>query len=285
MKRVTEYSSRAFEILQSAIKSFAKRIANLSGACKESINTLPVRVVITGIEHSGTTLLSSLIKQNSLLAGGFECGFLLADRPHDFKNVLPWYEWMQEPVTVHQWGVSAEHMERICSANSWEQAYRRLLKYSPVFDRDGTQQIFDKTARYMICLDDVLDKLPDYIPCIVIEKDVEDLWRSHKKRNATLEDFCLHFERYYNGLRRAVKKHGEKIHRVNYEVLCNNLPEQLKDIFSIIDLEFKDEYVSSRHSNIQEYNRVRNSQMIPLAGEEVDQLSRLKNQFADILIP
>lgn len=284
MKRVVEYSSRVFEMLQSAKKSFRKTFAKLSGAPNESIDTFPVRVVITGIEHSGTTLLSTLIKQNSHLAGGFECGFLLADSPHDFKNVHPWYEWMQEPVTEHQWGVSAEHLERICSANSWEQAYRRLLKYSPVFERGGTQQICDKTPRYMSCLDDVLDKLPDYIPCIVIEKDIEDLWRSHKKRNATLENFCLHFERYNNGLQQAVKKHNERIYRVDYEVLCNDLPEKLKDIFSIIDLECKDEYVSSRHSNIQEYNRIRKSQIIPLAGEEVDQLSRLKTQFADILI-
>ena len=100
-----------------------------------------------------------------------------------------------------------------------------------------------------------------------------------------MEGFCLHFERYNNGLRRAIEKYGERIHRIKYEVLCDNLPEQLKNIFSIIDLEFKDEYVSNRYSNIQEYNRVRNSQITPLAGKEVTQLNQIKTQFADILIP
>ena len=233
-----DHSSGIKQLIQSAISPYGEIVANLLGLRKWSIDTFPVRVLITGIEHSGTTLLSTLLKQDPRLNSGFECGFLLADSPQAFKNVHPWYEWMQESVSVQQWGVSAKNMEYICSSKSWEEAYRKLLNYSPVFDSKQTQQICDKTPRYLSCLDDVLDKLPDFIPCIVIEKDVENLWRSHKKRNSSLDNFCQKFELYNNGLRRAIKRHGCRIHRVKYEALCNDLYCHLSNIFSIIDLPF-----------------------------------------------
>jgi hypothetical protein len=272
------------QLLQSARKSFKKRVFDLLESHQWSRHTFPVRVVITGIERSGTTLLSTLLKQAPLLDGGFECGFLLADSPQNYKNVHPWYEWMQQPVTVHQWGVSAEHMESICSSRSWGEAYRKLLKYSPVFEGDRSQQVCDKTPRYLSCLDEVLDKLPNFVPCIVVEKDIESLWRSHKKRNMQLEDFCLHFEQYNNGLRRALERHADRVYRVQYEVLCNDLYDQLRHIFSIIDMEFKREYALNRNSEIQQYYNKHYSQALPLSKEELLRLNQVKNQFADLLI-
>lgn len=275
-------SSRIKKLIQSAVYPFGERVAGLFGKRQWAIDTFPVRVVITGIEHSGTTLLSTLLKQDSRLRSGFECGFLLADCPQGFRNVHPWFEWMQEPVSAHQWGVSAENMEYICSSETWEEAYLRLMKFSPVFDQPGYQQVCDKTPRYLSCLDRVLDKLPDCIPCLVIEKDIANLWRSHKKRNSSLADFCRMYAKYNIELRKALATHGDRIYRVQYEALCNDLHMQLKHIFSIVRLPFQEEYASSRYDNIQQYLQKQIDRAEPLTEEEEKELYRLRTEFADL---
>jgi hypothetical protein len=263
--------------------NFLGRIAaNFHWFPRRSIDTFPVRVVVTGMEHSGTTLLSLLLKQNPRLNAGFECGFLLADKPRDFKDIHPWYEWMQEPVSEHQWGVSEEHMALICASRNWEEAYRKLLRYSPVFDHARPQQICDKTPRYLCRLDSVLDKLPNFVPCLVIEKDIESLWRSHKKRKSSLEDFRRNYERYYNGLRRALQRHRTRIHRVGYEALCNDLHTCLREIFTIIGLPYKDDYGAFGLAKIQNYARKQSGPPASLSEEETVQLNRLRSQFADL---
>lgn len=277
-------SSKLKQLVQSTINPFGEKVTNLLGFRKWSIDTFPVRVVITGIEHSGTTLLSTLVKQDLRLSSGFECGFLLADCPRQFRDVHPWYEWMQEPVSAHQWGVSGKHLESICASKTWEEAYRRLLNYSPVFDQERQQQVCDKTPRYLSCLDVVLDKLPDFVPCLVIEKEVESLWRSHKKRNSSLEDFCNHFELYNNGLRRALQRHGERIYRVKYEALCRDLHEQLRNVFSIVHLPFKQEYALRHSQNLQEYHDKNSIGFEPLTKEEEYFLDNLRKRFADLSI-
>ena len=249
---------------------------------QESIHTFPVRAVITGVEHSGTTLLSMLLKQDAHIASGFECGFLLADRPSGFKDVHPWYEWMQEPAEQGHWGVTPEHMESVCSSESWREAYQKLIRYSPVFDRFGAQQVIDKTPRYLSCLDGVLDKLPDFVPCIVIEKDVESLWQSHKKRNAGLAEFCECFRLYNNGLRRALAKHGQRIYRVKYAEMCTDLDKQLRNIYAILDLPYKPEYASTRQGEIEKYYKGQLDKNGLYPEQETLQLARLQEEFADL---
>lgn len=272
------------QLIQSAIDPLGERLANLLRFRRLSIDTYPVRVVVTGIEHSGTTLLSTLLQQDRSLNCGFECGFLLADSPRAFKHVHPWYEWMQEPISAKMWGLSAGQLERICGSKTWQEAYRKLIKFSPVFDKKHFQQVCDKTPRYLCCLDTVLDKLPDFIPCLVIEKNVESLWRSHRRRNINLEEFSEVYLKYNNGLRRALQRHGSRIHQISYEALCNNLYEQLSYIFSIVDLPFRPEYASKKTNRIQGYYKRMKRELKPLTGKEEDCLNILREETSDLQI-
>lgn len=269
------------QLPQSVVNFFSTRVANYFGHRKWSLETYPVRVVITGIEHSGTTILSILVKQHPGLNSGFECGFLLADRPQGFKDIHPWYECLQRPVSKNHWGISEEHMECICSSKSWDEAYLKLMKYSPVFDQELSQQVCDKTPRYMRYLDKVLDKLPDFVPCVVIEKDIENLWRSHKKRNSRIEDFCQNYKLYTHGLQRALKLHAKRIHRVKYEALCVDTHNQLNEIFSFLRLPFKPEYASNRHKTLLEYYTKNCIEVEPHPEEEMILLNRLKSEYPD----
>jgi hypothetical protein len=249
--------------------------------------TYPVRVVVTGMEHSGTTILMLLLQQHPKLDSAFECGFLLAESPAHFKHVHPWYEWMQEPLSKGQWGVRPEHMDHICTARNWPEMYRRLVRYSPVFNRGEQQQVCDKTPRYLKYLDTVLTKLPDFVPCLVIEKDIEGLWLSHRKRYGAehLDEFAENFTQYYKGLKRGLTQHGSRIHRVKYETLCTDLETQLHRIFSLLGLECRSEFISSRQDDIREYYFRSREQIHTLPDEERKRLQQVQRQLDEICPP
>ena len=261
-----------------------KIIARFLGLKPQTLDTYPLRVVITGLERSGTTLLSTLIKQDPRLDAGFECGFLLAETPRDFVHIQPWYDWMKEPVTQHQWGLSETQLQKICSSPTWTEAYRRLLRLSPVF-RDGVaKQVCDKTPRYLRSLDMILDKLPSFVPCLVIEKDIENLWRSHKKRGMPLDEFIRNFTQYNNGLRRALSRHGARIHRLRYEDLCRDIAGCLIPVFSVIQRPYKARYAEQRAAEISTYFQHTYEQAPPLPEPETRKLAETRAHFADILL-
>lgn len=255
-----------------------------SGKNSVSQATFPVRVVVTGVERSGTTLLSNLLKQHPFLNSGFECGFLLAANPQQFKDIHPWYEWMLEPVSRHHWGLTKSQLKRICNSQTWEEAYVKLIRFSPVFPKEDLQQVCDKTPQYLRCLDSVLAKLPEFVPCLVIEKDLENLWRSHKNRGANLEDFCLHFANYYEGLRAATGLYKQRIHRISYEKLCNDLEGQLRYIFGVVNLPFKQDYSFQYSEQIQRYFEKNYTDVEPLSENERRTLLALKETFSDVLL-
>lgn len=238
--------------------------------------THPLRVIITGVEHSGTTLLSRLLTQDPTLSCGFECGFLLADKPREFKDIHPWYEWMQEPVSEKQWGVSKVNMEKICNSNSWEEAYGKLIRYSPVFSSGRPQQVCDKTPRYLKSLDVILNKVPAFIPCFVIEKDLDTLWRSHKRRYGDLGAFEKNMIQYNEGLKRALRLHGKQITRIDYTKLCTSLDDELRSVFNRVDLPLKDSYVTNFKSELERYYHRSQLELEPFTQHEKDILRRIE---------
>lgn len=267
-------------IIQPVINPLIEKIVGFMTHHRSSIESYPVRVIITGIEHSGTTLLANIIKQVPSIASGFECGFLLAERPADFRKIDPWYEWMQEPDSDGHWGIANSDLERICDSTTWEEAYKNLIRYSPVFDQKSFQQVCDKTPRYLIHLDRVLDKIPRCIPCLVIEKEVENLWKSYKKRNVALNEFCGLVESYYMGLQTALKRHEKRIQIIKYEKLCTDLYNVLPSIFSVIKLDYKTEYAENYKKIIDNYYSKKNCSVEELSKNEVHHLKNLKKVIA-----
>ena len=126
--------------------------------------------IVTGLEGSGTTVLSSLIKNAPGVFGGFECGFLLAPEPSAFDAACchPWNEWIQEGGD-HMWNVSAKGLQRIRAAHSFAHMYARLIQESPTLKAIPKVRVLDKTPRYAYNLPAVLRKVPG-VPCVVSVK-------------------------------------------------------------------------------------------------------------------
>ena len=75
-------------------------------------------VIVTGFEHSGTTVLSQLVMSAPRHFGGFECGLLLACTPREFANVEPFHSWLPG-----QWKLAAGALELIEGARNFADAY------------------------------------------------------------------------------------------------------------------------------------------------------------------
>ena len=62
---------------------------------KTKVTIDKLALLITGMEHSGTTFLGNILNDKLINAkGAFECGLLLAKSPEDFVNLKPFHFWM-----------------------------------------------------------------------------------------------------------------------------------------------------------------------------------------------
>ena len=138
------------------------------------------------MEHSGTTLLSDLLRQTGTIESGFEVGVLLADSPRKFEGISPFYENM-----LAGWSISREQLEHCCDVDSFGEFYERLKSESPLIE--ANIDLFDKTPRYATEVRKVFDKTE--APIIYIYKDPRASVFSDFKR-ADTDEFDPWFEDY-----------------------------------------------------------------------------------------
>ena len=109
-------------------------------------------VIVTGTDHSGTTMLAQLIKSDPSLFGGFECGLLL-DR-EDLLNDprIPFYDWLMWDIRNDLWGLTRESRDLVVNdARCDAEMYARLHQYSPLFHYSPNRDagIVDKSPAYL----------------------------------------------------------------------------------------------------------------------------------------
>jgi hypothetical protein len=214
-------------------------------------NNKPLAAVVCGFEHSGTTLISEILRQHPRLDSGFEGGFLLNQEAKQFLNCEPYYTNLKGG-----WGVSDEDLQYICNVETWRELYQRLRERSSVI-KSKTTWLFDKTPRYMQKLDHVLKQVPG-VPCVVIYKDFRALMWSSFKRNGkgkglTIEEWyekifpltCHYTLSCARGWKQAIENGlEERILLVRYEKLCTDKTKVSQQIFEFLGLEFDESYLS-----------------------------------------
>ena len=180
--------------------------------------------VVTGMEHSGTTVLSSLIKNAPGVFGGFECGFLLAPAPAKFdaKCCRPWDAWIRQG-GAHMWNVSAGGLRSIRSASGFDDMYARLIAASPTLRAIPNVKVLDKTPAYIRRLTTVLNKVPG-VPCVVSVKG-----------NSTNPE-----------LLNAQRHHASRILVVEHEQLVADPHGTMRQVFGFLRLHWLPSYLSMR---------------------------------------
>ncbi len=190
-------------------------------------------ILLTGMEHSGTTYLSNLLKCHPQIAGGFEGGMLLASQPNQFPSIEPFYKWMLKKPPV-QWGLSQNDLNQICNSATWPEMYQKIRSSSPLFQNN--EILLDKTPAYMPVLDQVMQKLD--AKCVVIFKNTCYQYTSYKKRGFTLEGYIGHYMGYIKGLLTAFNKYHQRILIVNHNKLGGEKDRVLKSIIDFLGLEY-----------------------------------------------
>lgn len=109
-------------------------------------------VIVTGYEHSGTTMLAQLIKSDPGLFGGFECGLLLDKKYLLNDTQIPFYDWLTWDIHNDLWGLTSESRDLVVNdARCDAEMFARLHQYSPLFHYSPNKDsmIVDKTPAYL----------------------------------------------------------------------------------------------------------------------------------------
>ena len=102
--------------------------------------------LICGLEHSGTTLATDLMRSKTC-DSGFECGVLLSESPKEFINHQPFSKNI-----LDGWKISPDELHECCQANDYNEFYNKLYFFSELFEDKVITKRFDKTPRYITAL-------------------------------------------------------------------------------------------------------------------------------------
>jgi hypothetical protein len=209
--------------------------------------------VITGLERSGTTVVSELFRQVPGVDAGFEIGVLLAATPREFLGMAPFAGNM-----LHDWGLTQAALEMCCDTDDFAVFYERLRASSTVM-RPGTRMIFDKTPRYIATLDDCMRKAA--VPFFIIFKDPRATVFSDFKVSGAA-DFDRWFEDYapekigymrlaYAQFERVRLAADNRVCLVRLEELCLQPRETCVRVLAHAGMEFDYGYLAFRPGRYQ----------------------------------
>jgi len=192
-------------------------------------------IIVTGMEHSGTTVTSMLIMSAPGTMGPIETGFLLAAQPADFHKVQPWYEWLTRPVELGWLGLKPKQVDTIQRQQSHLAMYNYALRVSPLLR--NTTSYLDKTPGYWRDLANVMSRAPG-VPVVVVRKQ--------HPRGSTEK-----IARQFNlSLANALERHGTaRIHQVSFEHLFEDPCKQAataRGLFRFLGLPFNMSWFDGR---------------------------------------
>ena len=209
--------------------------------------------MICGLEHSGTTLVSELLRQVPGVDAGFEVGALLAETPRDFPLLQPYAEHM-----LWGWGLTQEAFLSCCETDSFDIFYERL-RVSATKLRPNTHVIYDKTPRYLAALELCMSRV--VAPFIVTYKDPRSTVYSDFKSSGR-DDFDRWFDEYaaekigymrlhYAEFLRARDTRDPRVCLVRLEDLCLYPHLTCDRIFAHVGYRFDLGYLSFRGERYQ----------------------------------
>ena len=210
-----------------------------------------LRAIVTGLEHSGTTLTGSILYNIPCLIGAFETGYLIAESPKEIDKVDPWFRWNMKKsnTTDLNYRLVDEDVEAMKNAKDFLQMYDILRQRSYLFNNLNDEEyctkpylMVDKTPRYIhpAYFEQVLEKTPG-VPVIVTRKNFDKLKESWDARNNTLtQNF---YEQVFDNVWKMKLKYKGRILIIHEEDIMAHPEATMHDVFNHIGLEFKTEYL------------------------------------------
>jgi hypothetical protein len=217
--------------------------------------------IITGIEHSGTTMTSSLVMNAPNLYGAFESGMMLfddttkhyvndMDRMNKTKESL-FYKGLTAPVTNHFWGLSDGHRDEIFEkARCPVEQYNILRKHSPIYKSQKTEEswIIDKTPAYYHNLFSIMQRTPG-VPVIVTKKEDEAVRHSLQKRGASNSEIERRLSNFHRELDLCRTNFPERLFVLDHTEFTRYPNKVMTDLFAFLGLKWDPSYLSNEALN------------------------------------
>lgn len=207
-------------------------------------------VLNSGMEHSGTTIISEFIMSVPNLFGAFESGFLLDQSPSTFSQRRTFYNWSIRPVTrsLH-WGLTTSQRDYVTQATCFAEMYRRVHALSPLMQPPNDKSwIIDKTPSYIYNLTHIIEKTPR-VPVVVTVKDRADQLQSLMKRGVQRKGAMSRISAGEEALRQAQAKFPERIIVVNMTDLQRGPDAVMRDLFDQLHLTWRTAYMTMESLN------------------------------------
>lgn len=210
----------------------------------------PLLAVVTGMERSGTTLLSQLLNAHPRIKSGVECGVLLSNI-HDFGKVKPFYDWMLASNDKHHWGwsITLSDRRRLLTAHSYDEFYwlLNLFKGSAHCNAEIQKKfkqadlIFDKTPRYVYSLSKIMAKTP-YKFLITLKTPSEQYLSALKYSRTGIVDLVQFRKNYllaYDQINQSFMAYPDRVLVIPYKKLVEEMATVMKQVKSFLALDDK----------------------------------------------
>lgn len=206
---------------------------------------------VTGFRYSGATYLSKVLSSHPRIMSGYEGGFLLVDKMSEFEGTEQ-YSYLTKSADEGYWGLKEKNAKKILNAKNHKDAYNILKKKAGSQGDKKVKKAFrsasyfvDKCTDYIYNLVEVMNKTSK--PFIVVNKDIESLYASYKKRGYTIDYLEQHHVNDYAKARKAIRdaknRFPERLLIVDYHELVNNFNEQVKKIYEFLDIWYNNKFI------------------------------------------
>ena len=210
-----------------------------------------LRAIVTGLEHSGTTLTGSILYNIPCVIGAFETGYLIAESPKEIETVHPWFLWNMKKSnrTNFNYRLVDEDVEAMKNVTDFMQMYDILRQRSYLFNNlndeeycETPYQMVDKTPRYIYpaYFEQVLEKTPG-VPVIVTKKNFNKLKESWDARKGNLTQ--QFYDEVFDNVWKMKMKYKGRILIIHEEDVMEHPEATMQDVFNHIGIEFKTEYL------------------------------------------
>lgn len=203
-----------------------------------------INFIICGLEHSGTTLLSDLMRQLPSCDSGFECGVLLSETPAQFLDLEPYSSNL-----LKGWEITSQDLKICTKQPSFNSFYKELYSRSSLFENNSVPSIrFDKTPRYITQIEKVV-KRAAATPILAILKDPRAiLWSDFKRSGKKIEEISSWYDNWlpqkkrymelaYSGYEYCLNS-SQQCLLVRLEDLCFSAKETIYKIDNFLNLEY-----------------------------------------------
>jgi len=211
-----------------------------------------LRAIVTGLQHSGTTVTSKMLYNAPCVIGAGETGFLAAETPADIRKLKPYMKWHMNMTKETWYMLEPSDVDAMTDAKDFPQMLDVLREKSHIFNKlidepwcDKPYQMIDKTPRYV--RPEIFERILNMthgarVPVVVLKKSYKSLkasWAKRGKRGMTTHKYY----HTYRNVERMIRKYPNRIMVVNWDDMLLDVESVMQEVFHFAGLEWRTEYL------------------------------------------